>query len=59
MIINQTWQTHFVGNSRGGQRYVGFCFLDCAFWMLIGWANKLQSLMLEPQNFFWALFVTA
>ena len=26
-------------NSRGAQRFVGF-FLNCAFWMLIGWAGK-------------------
>ena len=38
----QTWPTHFLRNSRGAQRYVGF-FLNCAFRTLIGWANKLRS----------------
>ena len=38
----QTWQTHFWKNSRGVQRFVGL-FLGCAFWMLIGWSDKLQS----------------
>ena len=28
--------------TRGAQRFVGF-FLDCAVWMLIGWADKLRS----------------
>ena len=37
----QTWQTQFVRNSRGAQRFVGF-FLDCGFRALIGWAGKLR-----------------
>ena len=38
----QTWQTHFGGNSRGAQRFVGF-LSSTAFRMLIGWAGKLQT----------------
>ena len=30
-------------NSRGAQRFVGFCFLHCAFRVLIGRASKLWS----------------
>ena len=40
----QTWPTHMLlRNSRGAQRFVGFCSLDCAFRVLIGWVGKLQS----------------
>ena len=37
----QTLQTSFMRNSQGVQRFVGI-FLDCAFRMLIGWAETLQ-----------------
>ena len=46
-IVNILWLSNmadnFFRNSRAAQIFVGLFFLDCAFRMLIGWADKLRS----------------
>ena len=40
----------FLRNSLSAQRLFGFFFLDCAFWMLIGWAGKLRFALLSAAS---------
>ena len=46
-IVNILWLSNmadnFFRNSRAAQIFVGLFFLDCAFRILIGWADKLRS----------------
>ena len=39
----QTSRTHFRRTLQVPQKFVGFLFLDCVFWVLVDWAGKLQS----------------
>ena len=42
-MIYQTWRTHFLLNSRGAQKFVGYFFFIVLFGCLIGWAGELRS----------------
>ena len=42
-MMIKTWQTIFLRNSWGPQRFMGFNFLDWVFRVLIGWADKFRS----------------
>ena len=42
ILLSLNMANTILRNSQGTQRYVGSFFLDCAFRILIGWADKLR-----------------
>ena len=43
----QTWRTRLSEKLARCAKVYGLLFLDCAFWVLIGWADKLRSRGME------------